>query len=94
MASDASDSEINIPTFSMMSALLKFISLPSLSARSRSVDYFDAAAQLRRASHISIPCPFQTHQSSKNVVFHLSCDPSFKQMTVEDAAAMFDLLDF
>jgi hypothetical protein len=93
-ASDDSDSEIDIPTFSTTSALLKFISLPSLSARSRLVDYFDAAAQLRRASHISIPCPFRTHQSSKNVVFHLSRDPSFKQMTVEDAAAMFDLPDF
>ena len=88
---DDSDSEIDIPTISTTSALLKFI---SLSATSRSVDYFDVAAQLRHASNISIPRPFRTHQSSKNVVFHLSRDPSLKRMTVEDAAAMFDLPDF
>ena len=89
-----SDSEIDI-TISTTSALLKLITPVSrLSSMSRTVNYFDVAAQLRHCLNISVPRPFRTHQSSKNTVFHLSRDPSFKRMTVEDAAAKFGLPDF
>jgi hypothetical protein len=90
---DDSDSEFDATTISTTSALLKLISpVSALSATSRTIDYFDLASHLQY--HSTVPRPFRTYQSSKNVVFHLSRDPSFKRMTIEDAAAKFGLLDF
>jgi len=90
---DDSDSKVDTTTISKTAALLKIINpISALSATSRMVDYFQVASELGRSSH-SVPRPFQTHQSSKNVVFHLSCDPSFSRMTIDDAATKFALPD-
>jgi hypothetical protein len=90
---DDSDSEVDTPTISKTAALLKIIDPVSpLSATSRTVDYFQVASELG-CSSLPVPRPFRTHQSSKNVVFHLSRDPSFGRMTIDDAATKFALPD-
>ncbi len=91
---DDSDSEFDTTTISTTSALLKLINpVSALSATSRTINYFDMASQLQHHSNNSVPRPFRTHQSSRNVVFHLSRDASVKRMSIEDVAAKFGLPD-
>jgi hypothetical protein len=94
MLDEDSDSEADITSISTTSALLKLIDPVSpLSATSRTIDYFHVASNLRHGSDHLIPHSFRTHQSSKNVVFHLTHDPSFKRMTVNEVAAKYALPD-
>lgn len=81
---DDSDSELDVTIISCTSALLKNINLVSpLLASSRTVDYFDLASQLHHSSNTSLR-PLRTQTSSQNVAFHLTCDASFKRMSVDD----------
>jgi len=91
---DDSDSEVDTTTISKTAALLKIINpVAPLSATSRTVDYFQVASELRCTDSHSGPRLFRTHQSSKNVVFHLSRDPSFSRILIDDAATKFALPD-
>ena len=88
-----SDSEVDSITISRTDALLKVINPVSvLPATSRTIDYFKIASDLR-CTPLSVPQPLRTYQSSKNVVFHLTRDPSLGKMTVDQAAAKFGLPD-
>lgn len=91
---DDFNSQVDTTTIiSKTDTLLTMINpVSAFSAMSRTVDYFEIAAELRRSS-LPVPRPFRTYQSSKNVVFHLSRDPSFSRMTIGDAATKFGLPD-
>lgn len=56
-------------------------------------DYFEQAQRLVRGDHANAPRPFRTFSLGSNIAFHLSRDPSFKKMTVDQAAEMFLLPD-
>jgi len=91
---DDSDSEVDVTIISSSSALLKNINpVSSFSATSRTIDYFDVALHLRHSSDM-IPHPLRTQQCSKNIVFHLTRDPSYKQMMIDEVASKFNLPDF
>ena len=62
-------------------------------ATSCTIDYFDVALCLRHSSHM-ISHPLRTQQCSKNTVFHLNCDPSYKKMMIDEVASKFNLPDF
>lgn len=94
---DDSDSDLEADGITISSsrtaALLKVIDpVSQLSATSRTTDYFKLASDLQRTP-LSVPRPLRTYQSSKNVVFHLTRDPSLGRLTVDEAAAKFGLPD-
>lgn len=55
-------------------------------------DYFKIATNLQRGLHPNAPQPFRTFQVAKTAI-HLTRDPNFKQMTVEQAAERYKLPD-
>jgi hypothetical protein len=91
---DDSDSEVYVTIISSSSTLLKNINpVSSFSATSCTIDYFNVALHLRHSSD-TIPHPLRTQQCSKNTVFHLTRDPSYKKMMIDEAASKFNLPDF
>ena len=55
-------------------------------------NYFEEAESLNRGEYPNAPQPFRTF-SVASLAFHLTRDTSFKQMSVDDAAIMFQLPD-
>ena len=59
----------------------------------RIVDYFYHADLMKRGLlNQSSLRPFRTYQSTENIVYHLSCDPSYK-ITISEATDLFDIQD-
>lgn len=58
----------------------------------RGKDYFKLSDKLQQGSHPRVPQPFCTFVNSKTAM-HLNRDPSFQQMTVEQAATKYNILD-
>ena len=79
------------------SSLLTYIDpVSSLSGASRQIfDFFGHASVLKRSlqNHQDIPFPLRTHACTNNVAFHLSRDPSFKRLLVDDVARMYGITD-
>jgi hypothetical protein len=87
-ASDADDIDENNNDLDLLSA-----NLPSttMNALPRLVtDYFQKSERLRN-SH-DVPIPFRTFSNS-STAFHLTRDPTFKQMLIDDVAALYKLPD-
>jgi hypothetical protein len=55
-------------------------------------NYFEEADSLNRGEYPKAPRPFRTFSAGSSA-FHFTRDPSFKQMTVDNAATMFQLPD-
>jgi hypothetical protein len=79
------------------SSLLTYIDpVSSLSGASRQIfDYFYRASALKQSlqNHQDIPFPLRTHACTSHVAFHLSRDPSFKRLLVDDVAQMYGIAD-
>lgn len=58
----------------------------------RLVDYFDIASQTAKTSN-SLLLPYRTMESSPYSAFHLTRDPSYKRMSVDEVAALYHLPD-
>ncbi len=66
----------------------------SLAGNSRQiVDYFQVASHLKSGKIKNAPLPFRTHQSSHQVAFHLTRDPSCKRLTIAEVAEKYNLPD-
>jgi hypothetical protein len=63
-----------------------------LATRRLSSNYFEEAEMLRLGEDPNAPYPFRTF-SVTSTAFHLTRDPAYKQMTVDEAAVMFGLPD-
>lgn len=85
-------SHFNISTTADLLANVDFVS-PLIGSTRPTVDYFKIASQLKLGQIPNAPHPHRTHQSSPNSTFHLTRDPSFKRMLVDDVATLFNLPD-
>lgn len=86
------ESHFNISTAADLHANVDFVS-PLIGSTRCMVDYFKIASQLKLGQIQNAPQPHRTHQSSPNATFHLTRDPSFKRMLVDDVATLFNLPD-
>lgn len=79
------------------SSLLTHIDpVSSLSGPSRNiVDYFYHASELKRSlqHHQDIPLPLRTRACSSHVAIHLSRDPAYKRLLVDEVAQMYNIPD-
>jgi len=79
------------------SSLLTYIDpVSSLSGASRQIfDFFCHASALKQSlqNHQDIPFPLRTRACTNYVAFHLSRDPSFKRLLVDDVAQMYGITD-
>jgi len=57
------------------------------------VDYFHLASDLRSGKIPNAPFPYRTYQSSGQVAFHLTRDPSSKQLSIDEVATKYKLTD-
>ncbi|KAJ3515847.1 hypothetical protein NLJ89_g1501 [Agrocybe chaxingu] len=75
--------------------LLSLIDPVRKASGSRATDYFYRATLLQKGFITASlgPLPYRTHQSTENVVFHLSRDPSFKRLEIDKVSLMFGLSD-
>lgn len=85
-------SYFKISTTTELLANADFVS-PLMGSVHPMVDYFKIVSQLKLGQIPNAPQPHRTHQSSPNSTFHLTHDPSFKHMLVDDVATLFNLLD-
>ncbi|RDB30301.1 hypothetical protein Hypma_007131 [Hypsizygus marmoreus] len=86
------DDEVDLLT-TTSSLLERLESVSPLSGSSHVVDYFDYAARLQNGDYPAAPFPFRTLSSSPNTAFHLTRDPQYKRMLIDDAATTFGLPD-
>ena len=91
---DDEDSNIDNQYITSTSTLLSHIRpISNVSGPLRVADdYFCKAASLLAGADPNAPCPFRTFTNA-HTAFHLTRDPTFKQMTVDEVAEKFDLLD-
>jgi len=57
------------------------------------VDYFLLSSELQAGQHLTAYRPYRTFQASLNVACHLTRDPSYKRMLVDEVSKMFNLPD-
>jgi hypothetical protein len=57
------------------------------------VDYFGLARKLEQGAIANTPFPYRTVASTANVAFHLTRDPGFARMGIDDVAKKFQLPD-
>ena len=86
------DEKINISSTSELLSQVDSVSALMESPR-RAVDYFQLASNLRSGKTPNAPFPYRTHQSSSQVAFHLTCNPSSKQLLIDEVAAKYKLGD-
>ena len=79
------------------SSLLTHIDpVSSLSGPSRQIfDCFYRAAELKRSlrHHQDVPFPLRTHACTNHIAFHLSRDPAYKRLLVDEVAEMYHIPD-
>ncbi|KAF8802554.1 hypothetical protein BYT27DRAFT_7111964 [Phlegmacium glaucopus] len=79
------------------SSLLTHIDpVSSLSGSSRKIfDFFDHASELKRSLqyHQDVPLPLRTYACTSHVAIHLSRDPSYKRLPVDEVAQMYHIPD-
>jgi len=57
------------------------------------VDYFIMSSKLQNGLNPTVPRPYRTFQSSPNVAYHLTRDPTFKASLVDNVASQFNIPD-
>jgi len=57
------------------------------------VDYFLLSSELQAGQSLTAYRPYRTFQSSRNIAVHLTRDPSYKRMLVDEVGKMFNLPD-
>ena len=57
------------------------------------VDYFLLSSELQAGQSLTAYHPYRTFQSSRNIAVHLTRDPSYKRMLVDEVGKMFNLPD-
>ncbi|KAF8952213.1 hypothetical protein BDZ97DRAFT_1909427 [Flammula alnicola] len=67
--------------------------LANIDSVSPLVDYFKIASKLKLGHIPNAPCPHRTQWCSSHSTFHLTRDPSYKRMSVDQVAALFQLPD-
>jgi len=93
---DLLETEIPVLTKTISSSdqlLSEVETVASLSGTRHLVDYFALAKEIVDGQHPTSPKPYRTGLCSQNVVFHLTRDPSYKQMLVDDVALLHKLPD-
>jgi hypothetical protein len=92
--SDVEDPKQPIEAIMSTASLLSNITpvSPLAGITQSNADYFQLAAALQHGSYPRAPQPFQTFLAGK-IAICLAHEPSFNQMSVEQTAEMFDLLD-
>jgi Plavaka transposase len=96
---DAELDEREVLNITSSSSLLTHIDpVSTLSGTSRhTVNYFYQASALKRLLYnqvnIKIPLPLRTDTCSGNIAFHLTRDPSYKRLSVDEASQMYCLPD-
>jgi len=91
---DEDDSGTSPHYINKTSTLLAAIQpVSTLAAATRGqVDYFAQANILKHGKQPNVPCPFRTF-SVASAAFHLTRDPTYRQMSIDDASVIFDLPD-
>lgn len=88
----AATSPLQVDTASALIASVKPTSA-LVGASRRILNYFHQADRLARGKHPQAPRPYRTFTFGSTTGFHLARDPSYKQMLVDTAAAIYCIPD-
>lgn len=86
------DDNINISSTSELLHQINSTS-PLMGNTHHIIDYFKLASNLRSGNIINAPFPYRTHQSSSQVAFHLTRNPSSKRLPIDEVATKYKLGD-